>query len=50
MRLAIIGQQAFGKAVLDAFLERRDTVAGVSRRSRRARALAACLTQLRRHF
>jgi len=29
MRLAIIGQQAFGKAVLDAFLERGDTVAGV---------------------
>jgi methionyl-tRNA formyltransferase len=29
MRVAIIGQQAFGKAVLDAFLERGDTVAGV---------------------
>ena len=29
MRLAIIGQQAFGKAVLDAFRERGDTVAGV---------------------
>jgi methionyl-tRNA formyltransferase len=29
MRLAIIGQQAFGKSVLDAFLERGDTVAGV---------------------
>jgi methionyl-tRNA formyltransferase len=29
MRLAIIGQQAFGKAVLDAFLERGDQVAGV---------------------
>jgi len=29
MRLAIIGQQAFGKAVLDAFLARGDTVAGV---------------------
>jgi methionyl-tRNA formyltransferase len=28
MRVAIIGQQAFGKAVLDAFLERGDTVAG----------------------
>ena len=29
MRVAIIGQQAFGKAVLDAFLARGDTVAGV---------------------
>ena len=29
MRLALIGQQAFGKAVLDAFLDRGDTVAGV---------------------
>ena len=29
MRVAIIGQQAFGKAVLDAFLTRGDTVAGV---------------------
>lgn len=29
MRIAIIGQQAFGKAVLDAFLERGDEVAGV---------------------
>jgi methionyl-tRNA formyltransferase len=29
MRVAIIGQQAFGKAVLDAFLRRGDTVAGV---------------------
>ena len=29
MRLAIIGQQAFGKAVLDAFLARGDIVAGV---------------------
>ena len=29
MRLAIIGQQAFGKAVLDAFLARGDVVAGV---------------------
>ncbi len=29
MRLAIIGQQAFGKAVLDAFLTRGDSVAGV---------------------
>ncbi len=29
MRVAIIGQQAFGKAVLDAFFERGDTVAGV---------------------
>ncbi len=29
MRIAIIGQQAFGKAVLDAFLARGDTVAGV---------------------
>jgi len=29
MRLAIIGQQAFGKAVLDAFAARGDTVAGV---------------------
>lgn len=29
MRLAIVGQQAFGKAVLEAFLERRDVVAGV---------------------
>jgi methionyl-tRNA formyltransferase len=29
MRLAIIGQQAFGKSVLDAFLGRGDTVAGV---------------------
>lgn len=29
MRIAIIGQQDFGKSVLDAFLERGDTVAGV---------------------
>lgn len=29
MRLAIIGQQAFGKSILDAFLERGDDVAGV---------------------
>ena len=29
MRLAIIGQQAFGKSVLEAFLGRNDTVAGV---------------------
>ena len=29
MRVAIIGQQAFGKAVLDAFVARGDTVAGV---------------------
>ena len=29
MRIAIVGQQKFGKAVLDAFLERGDTVAGV---------------------
>jgi methionyl-tRNA formyltransferase len=29
MRLAIVGQQAFGKAVLEAFLARGDTVAGV---------------------
>jgi methionyl-tRNA formyltransferase len=29
MRVAIIGQQEFGKAVLDAFLSRGDTVAGV---------------------
>jgi methionyl-tRNA formyltransferase len=29
MRVAIIGQQAFGKAVLDAFTARGDTVAGV---------------------
>ena len=29
MRIAIIGQQKFGKAVLDAFLDRGDTVAGV---------------------
>lgn len=29
MRVAIIGQQAFGKAVLEAFLDRGDTVAGV---------------------
>ncbi len=29
MRLAIIGQQAFGKSVLEAFLARNDTVAGV---------------------
>jgi methionyl-tRNA formyltransferase len=29
MRIAIIGQQAFGKAVLDAFTERRHTVAGL---------------------
>jgi methionyl-tRNA formyltransferase len=28
MRVAIVGQQAFGKAVLEAFLERGDTVAG----------------------
>ncbi|HTV87978.1 MAG TPA: methionyl-tRNA formyltransferase [Stellaceae bacterium] len=29
MRIVIVGQQAFGKAVLEAFLERGDTVAGV---------------------
>src|SRR5699024_4728503 len=29
MRIAIIGQQAFGKSVLEAFLARGDTVAGV---------------------
>jgi methionyl-tRNA formyltransferase len=29
MRIAIIGQQKFGKAVLDAFIEQGDTVAGV---------------------
>ena len=29
MRVVIVGQQAFGKAVLDAFLDRGDTVAGV---------------------
>jgi methionyl-tRNA formyltransferase len=29
MRIAIVGQQDFGKAVLEAFLARRDTVAGV---------------------
>ena len=29
MRIALIGQQAFGKAALDAFLARSDTVAGV---------------------
>ena len=29
MRIVLVGQQAFGKAVLDAFLQRGDTVAGV---------------------
>ena len=29
MRIAIVGQKDFGKAALDAFLERGDTVAGV---------------------
>ena len=29
MRIAIVGQQDFGKAVLEAFLKRGDTVAGV---------------------
>ena len=29
MRIAIVGQRDFGKAVLEAFLARRDTVAGV---------------------
>jgi methionyl-tRNA formyltransferase len=29
MRIAILGQQKFGKAALEAFLERKDTVAGV---------------------
>jgi len=29
MRIVIVGQQAFGKAVLEKFLERGDTVAGV---------------------
>ena len=29
MRLAIVGQQAFGKAVMDAFLARGDSIAGV---------------------
>jgi methionyl-tRNA formyltransferase len=29
MRLALIGQQAFGRAALDKFKERGDTIAGV---------------------
>src|SRR5437762_13416966 len=29
MRVVIVGQQAFGKTVLDAFVERGDTIAGV---------------------
>jgi len=29
MRIALIGQQAFGKAVMEAFLARGDTVAGI---------------------
>ena len=29
MRIVIVGQQAFGKAVLDAFVARGDTIAGV---------------------
>ena len=29
MRIAFIGQQEFGKAVLDAFIARGDTIAGV---------------------
>jgi methionyl-tRNA formyltransferase len=29
MRLAIIGQQAFGKSVLEAFLARGDDIAGI---------------------
>ena len=29
MRIVIVGQQAFGKAVLEAFIARGDTVAGV---------------------
>jgi methionyl-tRNA formyltransferase len=29
MRIAIVGQRDFGKAVLEAFLARKDTVAGV---------------------
>jgi methionyl-tRNA formyltransferase len=29
MRIALLGQQKFGQAVLEAFLERKDTVAGV---------------------
>jgi methionyl-tRNA formyltransferase len=29
MRIAIVGQRDFGKAVLDALIERGDTVAGV---------------------
>jgi methionyl-tRNA formyltransferase len=29
MRITIVGQRDFGKAVLDAFLDRGDTVAGV---------------------
>ena len=29
MKIAIVGQQDFGKAVLEAFLARGDTVAGV---------------------
>jgi methionyl-tRNA formyltransferase len=41
MRIAIIGQQKFGKAVLDAFIERGDTVAGVfcAPRNRAARPI-----------
>ena len=41
MRIAIIGQQDFGKAALEAFLARGDTVAAVSVRRRRA-ALIRC--------
>ena len=39
MRIAIIGQQAFGKAVLEAFLAQGHDVAGVfvAARERRAR-------------
>ena len=29
MRIVIVGQQAFGKSVLDAFLARGDTIVGV---------------------
>ena len=36
MRVAIIGQQDFGKATLEAFLSRGDKVAACSARRRRA--------------
>ena len=49
MKIAIIGQQDFGKAVLEAFLARGDEVARCSARPRRkARGPTRCASRRRR--